>query len=77
MEPILDYIKRHLRQAGPQAWPDLAQEADCSVHTLRKIAYNDAKNPQLQTVQALVSVFQAVDRGERSLSGASESKASA
>ena len=72
MEPILEYIKRKLRQSGPQAWPAIAAATGCSVHTMRKVAYNDIDNPGVVTVQPLLDLFQAVDRGERQLPTAPE-----
>ena len=67
MEPILDYVKRKLRDAGPQLWPAIAADTGCSVHTMRKVAYNDIENPGVLTMQPLLDLFQAVDRGERKL----------
>jgi len=67
MEQILPYIKRKLREVGPQAWPAIAAETGCSVHTMRKVAYNDVDNPGVLTMQPLLDLFQAVDRGERQL----------
>jgi hypothetical protein len=76
MEPILSYIKRKLREAGPQAWPAIAAETGCSVHTMRKVAYNDVDNPGVVTMQPLLDLFQAVERGERKIP-APEAKAAA
>ena len=67
MEPILPYIKRKLREAGPQSWPAISKETGCSVHTMRKVAYNDIENPGVTTMQPLLDLFQAVDRGDREL----------
>jgi hypothetical protein len=67
MEPIIDYLKRNLRDAGSARWEAIA--ADCGIaKTLpRKIAFNDRDNPGVQTIQPLVDYFQAVDRGEKHL----------
>ena len=72
MEPILDYLKRNLRDAGPKRWPAIAaqvstDEAPISEHLLRKLAYGDRDNPRLDKVQPLLDFFHAVDRGEREL----------
>jgi hypothetical protein len=67
METILDYVKRKLREAGPKRWPAIAAIAGSNVHAMRKIAYNDADNPGLSTVQPLVTFFQEVDAGKREL----------
>lgn len=67
MEPILVYVKRKLREAGPQRWPAIAAHTGCSVHTMRKLAYNDIDNPGVVTVQPLLDLFNAVDRGEAEL----------
>ena len=67
MESIIDYLKRKLREAGPKTWPAIAAETGCSVHTMRKVAYNDIENPGVNTMQPLLDLFQAVDRGERTL----------
>lgn len=67
MEPIIDYLKRNLREAGHARWEAIA--ADCGIaKTLpRKIAFNDRDNPGVQTVQPLIDYFQAVERGEKEL----------
>lgn len=75
MEPILDYLKRQLRAAGPKRWPAIAAATGCSVHTIRKVAYNDIENPGVVTMQPLLDLFQAVDRGERVLPEAASSEA--
>lgn len=72
MEPILDYLKRRLKEAGPQRWPAIAAETGCSVHTMRKVAYGDIENPGVKTMQPLIDLFHAVDRKERDLPAAVE-----
>lgn len=66
-EPILVYLKRKLKEAGPQKWPAIGAATGCSVHTMRKVAYNDIENPGVVTVQPLIDLFRAVDRGEMKL----------
>jgi hypothetical protein len=67
MESILDYLKRKLRDAGPARWEQIASEVGCAKTLPRKIAYGDRENPGVETIQPLVSFFQAVERGEKSL----------
>lgn len=67
METILGYLKRNLLAAGPQRWPTIAAETERSAHTIRKIAYGDIENPGVNTIQPLIELFMAVERGEREL----------
>lgn len=67
MEPIIDYLKRKLRDAGPARWEAIATECGIAKTLPRKIAYDDRDNPGVQTVQPLLDYFQAVERGEREL----------
>lgn len=62
MEPILDYLKRRLLEAGSQQWEAIAAECGVAKTLPRKIAYGDRENPGVQTVQPLVNYFQALDR---------------
>ena len=64
MEPIIDYLKRNLRSAGPRRWAEISAITGASEHTLRKVAYNDIENPGVLTMQPLIDYFQAVERGE-------------
>lgn len=63
----MDYLKRKLREAGPQCWEPIADECGVARSLPRKIAYDDRDNPRVWTVQPLLDFFQAVDRGEREL----------
>lgn len=67
MEPILDYVRRHLRAAGPPLWEQIAAEAGCAKTLPRKLAYGDRENPGVLTIQPLVDYFGAIERGERDL----------
>ncbi len=67
MESIIDYLKRQLRAAGTSRWESIAVECRVSKALPRKIVYGDRDNPGVQTVQPLLDLFQAVDRGERDL----------
>ena len=78
MEPVIDYLKRHLRSAGHHSWPAIAaavsdgmpEDRRIGYSLLRKIAYGDRDNPGVQTVQPLLDYFGAIERGERSLPSA-------
>ncbi len=80
MEPVIDYLKRKLREAGAANWPaiadvvneGLAEDRRIGSALLRKIAYGDRDNPGVQTVQPLLDYFGAVDRGERKLPAEAE-----
>lgn len=75
MESIIDYLIRHLRAAGPRAWPliaaeinaDRAEDDRVSENFMRKLAYGDRTNPGVKIVQPLLDYFHAVERGDRSL----------
>lgn len=75
MEPIIDYLKRRLREAGPPRWESIASEAGVAKSLPRKIVYGDRMNPGVQTVQPLITYFAAVDRGERALPAAQPQQA--
>lgn len=69
METILGYLKRHLREAGPARWEAIAEAAGCAKSLPRKVYYDDrdTHGPGVLTVQPLVTYFQEVDSGKRSL----------
>lgn len=67
MEPIMEYLKRRLREAGSARWEAIAAEAGVAKTLPRKIAYDDRENPGVGTIQPLLDFFGAVDRGEREL----------
>lgn len=64
MEPILDYVKRRLLEAGSQQWEAIAAKCGVAKTLPRKIAYGDRDNPGVKTVQPLVDYFQALDSGK-------------
>jgi len=64
MEPIIDYLKRRLRDAGAARWEAIAHVSGVAKTLPRKIAYGDRDNPGVATVQPLLDFFGAVDRGE-------------
>lgn len=59
MEPIIDYLKRKLNEAGPAAWDEIARDTGVAKSLPRKIAYGDRCNPGVGKIQPLVSYFQA------------------
>jgi hypothetical protein len=67
MEPIIDYLQRQLRAAGPRRFASIAEEAGVARSLLPKLLYGERHNPGVRTVQPLVDYFQSVDRGEREL----------
>ena len=64
MEPIIDYLKRKLKDAGPGRWEAIAAECGVAKTLPRKIAYDDRDNPGVQTIQPLLDFFLSMDRGE-------------
>ena len=67
IEPVLDYVKRRLREHGPALWEPIAAECGVAKTLPRKLVYGDRENPGVLTIQPLVSYLQAVERGERAL----------
>jgi len=66
-EPIIEYLKRKLREAGPGRWGPIATVCGVGRTLPRKIVYGDRENPGVVTIQPLIWFFEAVDRGEREL----------
>lgn len=48
-------------KADRSVWPVIARSTGVSENTLRKLAYGDRKNPQLNTIQPLYDYFNGVD----------------
>jgi predicted transcriptional regulator len=67
MEPIAEYLVRHLRSAGPRRFAAIARDAGVAPSLLPKLLYGSRTNPRLQTIQPLLDYFAAIDRGERHL----------
>ena len=67
MEPIIDYLKRKLKDAGPNRWEAIAAISGVAKTLPRKIAYDDRDNPGVQTIQPLLDFFLSVDRGDIAL----------
>lgn len=67
MEHIVDYLRRHLKEAGSHQFAAIARECDVSQSLLYKLVGGQRDNPRVQTVQPLLDYFAAVERGERRL----------
>ena len=65
MEPIMDYLVRQLRAAGPARWVPIAEATGVAKTLPRKIVYGDRENPGVGTVQPLLTFFDEVERGVR------------
>jgi hypothetical protein len=67
MEPIIDFLRRRLRDAGPRRWERIAEEAGVYRRVPARLVYAERNNPTLATVQPLLDYFDEVDRGLRTL----------
>lgn len=67
MEPIVTYLQRHLKAAGPRRFGGIAAATGVSESLLPKLAYGMRDNPRVNTVQPLIDYFAAVERGETQL----------
>lgn len=84
VEPITEYLKRRLRDAGAAHFDAIADEATLLAGIpldaedrvypsfIRKFVYGSRENPRVQTIQPLLDYFAAVDRGDAELPGANE-----
>ena len=52
---LLAYVKDGLRRVGPKRWPEIGAATGTSVNTMRKVAYNNRKNPRIQTIQPIAN----------------------
>lgn len=64
VEPVTDYLKRRLREAGAAKFDAIAEAAGVTVSFIRKFVYGSRENPRIQTIQPLLDYFAAIDRGE-------------
>jgi hypothetical protein len=67
MEPIMNYLKRKLRDAGSARWELIAAACDVPKTLPRKIVCNERDKLGINKAQPLLDFFHAVDRGEREL----------
>jgi hypothetical protein len=65
METIMQFLRRRLKEVGPQSRDAIADETEVPRSLLRKIAYGDRETVQVATIQPVLDMFVAVDRGER------------
>ncbi len=64
VEPITDYLKRRLREAGASQFDAIAEASGVTASFIRKFVYGSRENPRVQTIQPLLDYFAAIDRGE-------------
>lgn len=67
VEPITDFLKRRLKEAGASRFDEIAEQAGVTPSFIRKFVYGSRENPRVQTIQPLFDYFAAIDRGERQL----------
>lgn len=67
METIVEYLRRKLREAGASRFEAIAADTGVAVSFIRKFVYNSRDNPRVQTVQPLLDLFSAIERGEREM----------
>lgn len=67
METIVEFLRRKLREAGAARFEAIAAETGVAVSFIRKFVYNSRDNPRIQTIQPLLDLFAAIERGERRL----------
>jgi predicted transcriptional regulator len=71
IEPITEYLKRRLREAGAARFDAIADATGVTRSFIPKFVYGSRENPRVQTIQPLLDFFQQVDAGERELPPAS------
>lgn len=89
IEPITEFLKRRLREAGASRFDAIADgatqfaglplDAEDRVHAsfIRKFVYGSRENPRVLTIQPLLDYFAAIDRGELQLPNAAEEQKAA
>lgn len=75
IEPITDYLKRRLKEAGASRFDAIAEKTGVTGSFIRKFVYGSRENPRVQTVQPLIDFFAAVDSGEAELPAATKAEA--
>jgi hypothetical protein len=71
VEPITDYLKRRLREAGAARFDAIAAQTGVTGSFIRKFVYGSRENPRVQTIQPLIDFFREIDIGARHLPEAS------
>lgn len=66
-EPLKDYVKRKLTEAGSAQFPTIAAESGANLSFIRKFFYGGRPDPRIDTLQPLITLFTAIDRGEKRL----------
>lgn len=64
IEPITEYLRRRLREAGPAKFEPISERTGVAASFIRKFVYGSRDNPRVQTIQPLLDFFTQVDRGE-------------
>lgn len=64
-EPICDYLKRRLKDAGAARFDEIAAEAGVTPSFIRKFVYGSRENPRVQTIQPLLDHFAKLDAKKR------------
>jgi hypothetical protein len=77
IEPITDFLKRRLRDAGSARFDAIAEAAGVTPSFIRKFVYGSRENPRVQTIQPLIDYFSEVDRGVRDLPELADAKSGA
>lgn len=72
IEPITEYLKRRLREAGASRFNGIALATGVTDSFIRKFVYGSRENPRIQTIQPLLDYFASVDRGDATLPPRSE-----
>lgn len=62
IEPITDYLRRRLREAGPAQFDAIAESTGVAVSFIRKFVYGSRPNPRVHTVQPLWNYFHCADQ---------------
>ena len=64
-EPICDYLKRRLREAGAAQFDEIAAATNVTPSFIRKFVYGSRENPRVQTIQPLLDYFAKQDAKRR------------
>ena len=54
---LLPFVRTNLRAVGKDVWPAISEATGVPCNTLRKLAYNDRKNPRLSTIEPVAKWF--------------------